>query len=77
MSEKIAQVKELLNSLTLLEAAELAKQLQDEWGVSAAAPMMAMAGPMPGAAGAGHPGAGALALPGHGAGGIVDARGRG
>ena len=52
MSDKIAQVKELLNSLTLLEAAELAKQLQDEWGVSAAAPMMAMAGPMPGAAAA-------------------------
>lgn len=43
MSEKIAQVKELLNSLTLLEAAQLAKELQDEWGVSAAAPMMAMA----------------------------------
>ncbi len=43
MSEKIAQVKELLNSLTLLEAAQLAKELQEEWGVSAAAPMMAMA----------------------------------
>ncbi|MEA3334911.1 MAG: 50S ribosomal protein L7/L12 [Chloroflexota bacterium] len=51
MSDKIEQVKELLNSLTLLEAAELAKQLQDEWGVSAAAPMMAMAGPVAGAAG--------------------------
>ncbi len=50
MSEKIAQVKELLNSLTLMEAAELAKELQDEWGVTAAAPAMAMA--MPGAAGA-------------------------
>ena len=43
MSDKIAQVKELLNSLTLLEAAQLAKELQEEWGVSAAAPMMAMA----------------------------------
>ncbi len=41
MSDKIAQVKELLNSLTLLEAAQLAKELQEEWGVSAAAPMMA------------------------------------
>lgn len=51
MSEKIAQVKELLNSLTLLEAAQLAKELQDEWGVSAAAPMMAMAA-MPAAGGA-------------------------
>ncbi|MCA9869005.1 MAG: 50S ribosomal protein L7/L12 [Caldilineae bacterium] len=53
MSEKIAQVKELLNSLTLLEAAQLAKELQDEWGVSAAAPMMAMAAmPAAGAAAA-------------------------
>jgi large subunit ribosomal protein L7/L12 len=45
VSDKIAQVKELLNSLTLLEAAQLAKELQEEWGVSAAAPMMAMAVP--------------------------------
>ena len=45
MSDKVAQVKELLNSLTLLEAAQLAKELQEEWGVSAAAPMMAMAAP--------------------------------
>ena len=52
MSDKIAQVKELLNSLTLLEAAQLAKELQDEWGVSAAAPMMAMAAPVAGAGGA-------------------------
>ncbi|MCS6843496.1 MAG: 50S ribosomal protein L7/L12 [Caldilineales bacterium] len=51
MSEKIAQVKALLNSLTLLEAAQLAKELQEEWGVSAAAPMMAMAA-MPAAASA-------------------------
>ena len=51
MSDKIAQVKELLNSLTLLEAAQLAKELQEEWGVSAAAPMMAMAA-APAAAGA-------------------------
>ncbi len=50
MSDKIAQVKELLNSLTLLEAAQLAKQLQEEWGVTAAAPMMAMAGPVAAAA---------------------------
>ena len=52
MSDKIAQVKELLNSLTLLEAAQLAKELQDEWGVSAAAPMMAMAAPMTAGGGA-------------------------
>jgi large subunit ribosomal protein L7/L12 len=52
VSDKIAQVKELLNSLTLLEAAQLAKELQDEWGVTAAAPMMAMAAPAAGAAAA-------------------------
>lgn len=52
MSDKIAQVKQLLNSLTLLEAAQLAKELQEEWGVSAAAPMMAFAGPAAGAGGA-------------------------
>ncbi|HNS03139.1 MAG TPA: 50S ribosomal protein L7/L12 [Anaerolineae bacterium] len=43
MSDKITQVIELLNSLSLVEAAQLAKRLQEEWGVSAAAPMMAMA----------------------------------
>jgi hypothetical protein len=40
-NNKLAEVKELLNSLTVLEAAQLAKDLQDEWGVSAAAPAMA------------------------------------
>ena len=44
--EKIA---EDLSSLTVLEAADLAKLLEDKWGVSAAAPMAMMA--MPGAAG--------------------------
>ena len=38
-------IKEQLDSLTLLEAAELVKTLEDAWGVSAAAPV-AMAGPM-------------------------------
>jgi large subunit ribosomal protein L7/L12 len=56
VSDKIAQVKELLNSLTLLEAAQLAKELQDEWGVTAAAPMMAMAAaPAAGPAAAAEP----------------------
>jgi large subunit ribosomal protein L7/L12 len=40
----------MLDELTLLEAADLSKMLQDKWGVSAAAPV-AMAG-MPMAAGA-------------------------
>jgi large subunit ribosomal protein L7/L12 len=43
-------VAEQLDQLTLLEAAQLSKLLQEKWGVSAAAPM-AMAA-MPGMAGA-------------------------
>ena len=34
-----------LSKLTVLEASELAKMLEEKWGVSAAAPMMAMAAP--------------------------------
>ncbi len=49
MSEKLENLMQALDELTLLEAAELSKMLQDKWGVSAAAPMamagMAMAGP--------------------------------
>ncbi len=43
MSEKLEKLVEALNELSLLEAAELSKMLQEKWGVSAAAPM-AMAG---------------------------------
>ena len=43
MSDKLEKIVESLDELTLLEAAELSKMLQDKWGVSAAAPM-AMAG---------------------------------
>ncbi len=44
---KIEQLVEDLSNLTVLEAAELTKLLEDKWGVSAAAaPAMAM--PMPG-----------------------------
>jgi large subunit ribosomal protein L7/L12 len=43
------QVKDYLGNLTVLELSELVKTLEEEWGVSAAAPMaMAMA---PGAGG--------------------------
>jgi large subunit ribosomal protein L7/L12 len=45
----VEQIAEELNKLTLLEAAELSKLLQERWGVSAAAPMAAAA--MPGAGG--------------------------
>ena len=39
MSEKLEKLVEALDGLTLLEAAELSKMLQDKWGVSAAAPV--------------------------------------
>lgn len=41
-------IKEQLDSLTLLEAAQLVKLLEEAWGVSAAAPV-AMAAALPGA----------------------------
>ncbi|MEM9332288.1 MAG: 50S ribosomal protein L7/L12 [Pseudomonadota bacterium] len=41
-----------LSNLTVLEAAELSKLLEEKWGVSAAAPVAAVA--MPGAAGGGE-----------------------
>ena len=46
----VEQIAEELDKLTLLEAAQLSKLLQDKWGVSAAAPMAMAAAP--GAAGA-------------------------
>jgi large subunit ribosomal protein L7/L12 len=48
MSATTDQILEQLKSLTLLEAAELVKQIEEAFGVSAAAPaggMMMMAGP--------------------------------
>jgi large subunit ribosomal protein L7/L12 len=44
---------EELSKLTVLEAAELAKLLEDKWGVSAAAPVAVAAMPAAGGAGAG------------------------
>ena len=41
-----------LSSLTVLEAAELAKMLEEKWGVSAAAAVAVAAGPAAGGAGA-------------------------
>ena len=40
MSEKLQKLIEELDQLTLMEAAELSKLLQEKWGVSAAAPVM-------------------------------------
>ncbi|MFC2023895.1 50S ribosomal protein L7/L12 [Chloroflexota bacterium] len=44
MSEKLDKLVEELDGLTLLEAAELSKMLQDKWGVSAAAPVVVAGG---------------------------------
>jgi large subunit ribosomal protein L7/L12 len=41
----IAQLAEELGKLTVLEAVELVKQLEESWGVSAAAPVAMAAGP--------------------------------
>ena len=41
----IAQLVEELGKLTVLEAVDLVKQLEETWGVSAAAPVAMMAGP--------------------------------
>ena len=49
---KIEKLVDDLSGLTVLEAAELAKLLEEKWGVSAAAPVAAMAAPAAGAAAA-------------------------
>ena len=45
----LAKIVEDLSSLTVLEAAELAKLLEEKWGVSAAAAVAVAAGPAAGA----------------------------
>jgi large subunit ribosomal protein L7/L12 len=49
---KIEKLVEDLSSLTVLEAADLAKLLEEKWGVSAAAPVAVAAGPAAGGAAA-------------------------
>jgi len=46
----LANLVEQLSSLTVLEAAELSKMLEEKWGVSAAAPVAVAAAPAAGAA---------------------------
>jgi large subunit ribosomal protein L7/L12 len=48
----LANLVEQLSSLTVLEAAELSKMLEEKWGVSAAAPVAMAAAPAAGAAAA-------------------------
>jgi len=45
----LAKLVEELSSLTVLEAAELSKLLEEKWGVSAAAPVAVAAAPAAGA----------------------------
>lgn len=52
MSEKISEIVEKIKALTLVEAAELKKALEEEFGVTAAAPMMMAGVAAPGAAAA-------------------------
>src|SRR2546427_9823760 len=66
MATNIEEIAEKLDSLTLLEASQLSKLLQEKWGVSAAA---AVAVAAPGAA-AGAAGGGAGARGGAGVGGV-------
>ena len=46
----LSKIVDELSSLTVLEAAELSKMLEEKWGVSAAAPVAAAAGPVAAAA---------------------------
>ena len=51
MAANLEQLAEDLSQLTVIEAAELSKMLEDKWGVSAAAPVaVAAAAPAEGAA---------------------------
>ena len=46
----LAKIVDDLSALTVLEASELSKMLEEKWGVSAAAPVAAAAGPAAAAA---------------------------
>lgn len=53
MSANLAKIVDELSALTVIEAAELSKMLEEKWGVSAAAPVaVAAAGAAPAAGGA-------------------------
>ncbi|OUI78379.1 50S ribosomal protein L7 [Commensalibacter intestini] len=47
----LAKIVDELSALTVLEAAELSKLLEEKWGVSAAAPVAVAAAPAPAAGG--------------------------
>ena len=51
MSENVTKVVDMIGSMTVLEVADLVKEMEEKFGVTAAAPVMAVAG---GAAGGGE-----------------------
>jgi len=51
MSENVTKVVDLIGNMTVLEVADLVKEMEEKFGVTAAAPMMAMPGMMPAAGG--------------------------
>jgi large subunit ribosomal protein L7/L12 len=55
MAGNLDQIVEQLSTLSVLEAAELVKKLEEKWGVSAAAPVAMAAMPGAGAAAAAEP----------------------
>jgi len=55
MSDKLEKIVEELSTLSVLEAADLVKKLEEKWGVSAAAPVAVAAVAGGGAAAAGEP----------------------
>jgi large subunit ribosomal protein L7/L12 len=55
MAANLDAIVEELSTLSLLEAAELVKKLEEKWGVSAAAPVAMAAMPGAGAAAAAEP----------------------
>ena len=50
MAANLDQIVEQLSGLTVIEAAELSKKLEEKWGVSAAAPVAMAAAPAAGGA---------------------------
>jgi len=50
MAADLDQLVEQLSGLTVIEAADLSKKLEEKWGVSAAAPVAVAAAPAAGAA---------------------------
>lgn len=50
MSEKVTQLLEEIKAMSVLELAELVKAIEEEFGVSAAAPVAVAAAPVAGAA---------------------------